>query len=203
MKSIFRREFDGIFRLKIPFEELYTSVFLIKTQKSTILVDTASSNDDVDLYILPALKQMGYELSDIDVLILTHSHGDHAGGITRIAELAPSIELVTDVRRLASDIQTYRLSGHTEDCIGVLDERTGTLISGDGLQGAGIGKYRCLLENKNAYVETIEKIKNDRRIENILFSHAYEPWNIDRVVGRSEVHDCLLKCTEYSVGEKK
>lgn len=172
-------------------------MFLIKTPKSTILVDTASSNNDVDLYILPALKQMKYELRHIDMLIITHSHGDHAGGIKRIAELAPNIELVTDARRLTSDISTYCLSGHTEDCIGVLDERTGTLISGDGLQGAGIGKYRCLLENKNAYIETIEKIKNDKKIENILFSHAYEPWNIDRVVGRSEVYDCLLKCTEY------
>ena len=59
-------------------------------------------------------------------------------------------------------VQHSTLAGHTDDSIGVLDERSHTLISGDGLQGAGVDKYRCSLYNKNAYIETIEKIKNDK-----------------------------------------
>ncbi len=197
MKNSFYREIGGIFRLRVPFENLYTSVFLIEIPKGVIFVDTATKNDDVDLYILPALKQMGYKLADVDMLVLTHRHSDHAGGMKRIVELSTNVEIVTDIRLLEEGLSTYRLPGHTEDCIGILDERAHTLISGDGLQGAGIGKYRCFLENKSAYIETIERIKKDKRIENILFSHAYEPWCVDRAIGRSEVEKCLLKCIEY------
>jgi hypothetical protein len=79
----------------------------------------------------------------------------------------------------------------------VLDTRTGTLISCDGLQGAGIGKYRCSLQSAERYRETIEKIKRDTRIENLLFSHAYEPWDCDRAMGREAVLSCLRDCLRY------
>lgn len=196
-KHSFYKETDGIFRLRVPFEDLYTSVLFVETAQANILVDSATKANDVDDVIIPALKQLGYKLSDMDMLVLTHRHGDHAGGRKRIAEISPYTKIVTDVRPLADGVSTYRLAGHTEDCIGVLDGRTHTLISGDGLQGEGIGKYRCSLENKNAYLETIETVKNDPSIENILFSHAYEPWCVDRVIGRSDVRDCLFQCTEY------
>lgn len=88
------------------------------------------------------------------------------------------------------------MKGHTIDCIGVLDERSGTLISGDGLQGAGVGKYRCSLESREAYLKTIEKIKKDKRIKNILFSHAYEPWYKDGAFGREEIKRCLQDCIQ-------
>ena len=47
------------------------------------------------------------------------------------------------------------------------------------------------------YLKTIEKVKNDTRIQNILFSHAYEPWYQDVIFGRENVCDCLKKCIEY------
>jgi hypothetical protein len=75
--------------------------------------------------------------------------------------------------------------------------RTHTLISGDGLQGAGVDKYRCYLLDSSAYLETINRVKNDERIENILFSHAYEPWNCDTAYGRAAVDMCLAECLKY------
>ena len=45
--------------------------------------------------------------------------------------------------------------------------------------------------------ETLEKIKSDGRIENILFSHAYEPWNTDTVFGREKVIECIKECKKY------
>ena len=186
-----------IFRLRVPFEAIYTSVFLIKTPACEILVDCATTDKDVDQYIVPALKRLGYDLSDIGMLVLTHRHSDHAGGLARVLSLAPNIEVVTDVRTICDGICTYPMAGHTEDCIGLLDIHSGTLISGDGLQGAGVDKYRCSVKLPEAYTHTIERIKNDGRIENILFSHAYEPWNSDAALGRKRVLECIEERLNY------
>ena len=195
--SEFCQEKEGIYRLKIPFDTVYTSVFLIVTEEKRILVDCAATSSDVDIHIAEACRRLGYPLSEINTLVLTHRHGDHAGGKARISELAPTIEIVTDVRELTDQVSTYPMAGHTEDCIGVLDTRTNTLLSGDSIQGAGVDKYRLALESKTAYQKTLERLKNDQRIENILFSHAYEPWYCDRVEGRESVLRCLEECEKY------
>ena len=194
----FAEEINGIYRLKVPFEDLYTSVFLIRTGQGCVLVDSATYASDVDKYILPALKEKGLSITDICCLVLTHKHGDHAGGKNRILELVPSIKIVQEIPSIIlKGLTVYELKGHTLDCIGVLDERSGTLISGDGLQGTGIGKYRCSLESKDEYLKMLEKIRQDKRIENILFSHAYEPWHKDGAFGRAEVEKCLQDCKKY------
>ena len=197
MEKIFYKETDKIFRLRVPFENLYTSVFLIDAANTKILVDTATYPSDVDSYILPALKKMGYTLPDISALVLTHKHADHSGGLSRILSLAPGLEVVRDIRELSNELCSYPMAGHTKDSIGVLDTRTGTLISGDGLQGAGVDKYRCSVADKVEYLKTIKRIKKDERIENILFSHAYEPWNKDAVFGRETVIECINECKKY------
>ena len=203
MEAVFSEEIKSIYRLKVPFERIYTSVFLIKAEENVFLVDCATTDYDVDNVILPALRELGVKITDINFLVLTHRHSDHAGGSKRILELAPDISVVTDIRTIDNGISTYSMSGHTEDCIGVLDERTHTLISGDGLQGAGVDRYRCSLKNKEAYVQTLETVKNDPRIENILFSHAYEPWNTDRIQGRENIRLCTIECNRYILGDKK
>ena len=197
MNTIFYETVKNIFRLKIPFDRVYTSVFLIITDNGDVLVDCATTKEDVDGYIVPALNELGHPLTSIKTLVLTHSHEDHAGGASRISELAPSIKVVTQERILTTGVSTYALPGHTDDFIGVLDERTSTLISGDGLQGAGVDKYRCYTQNPEAYLESLEKIKSDERIENVLFSHEYEPWYTDHIFGRENVCKCLLQCKEY------
>ena len=117
----FEKEYEGVLRLKVPFERIYTSVFLIEAD-APILVDCATTAEDVDGGILPALKARGYTLSDLKAIVLTHAHADHAGGLSRILELVPEIEVVRDVRWLCEGISTYPLAGHTADSIGVLDE---------------------------------------------------------------------------------
>ena len=193
----FKKEKIWIYRLKIPFDTVYTSVFLIRSAFGNLLVDCASSGEDVERYILPSLEKKGLSLSEINALILTHRHSDHAGGLSKILELAPSIKVISDVREIYDGIFTYPMAGHTEDCIGLLDIHSGTLISGDGLQGAGVDKYRCSVKLPEAYTHTLERIRNDGRIENILFSHAYEPWNSDAALGRKRVLECIEECLNY------
>lgn len=197
MTNVFLPECDNIYRLKVPFENLYTSVFLIITEEKRILIDCATTDYDVDNHIIPAINQMGYAIDEIDTIVLTHRHGDHAGGLKRLLYFAPGIEVITRECVLDEQISTYPLPGHTPDCIGILDGRTHTLISGDGLQGAGVDKYRCSVADKSLYLETIEKIRKDESIENVLFSHAYEPWYQDGIFGRQKVLDCLNECKNY------
>lgn len=190
----FSKEVERIFRLKVPFEDLYTSVFLLRTEQGNVLVDCATYASDVEDYIVPALKKMGLSITDMRYIVLTHKHCDHAGGLTKILKIHPTIEIIDTACEISKDLEIYLLKGHTQDCIGLLDKSTGTLISGDGLQGAGVGKYRCSIQSKDEYIKTIEKIKQDERIQNILFSHAYEPWYQDGVFGREKILKILQDC---------
>lgn len=194
----FERETENIYRLRVPFEDLYTSVFLLEGEDGYALVDCATTESDVDGVIRPALLSQGLDLCDIKYLILTHRHGDHAGGSARILAHNPHIAVICgDMDLSFSDFALYALPGHTLDMIGVLSLRSGTLISGDGLQGAGVGKYRCSLESEAEYFATIEKIRGDARVKNLLFSHAYEPWYKDGALGRDTVMQCLADCERY------
>ena len=197
MNNTFCKETENIYRLKVPFDNIYTSVFLIESGEKRFLIDCATTAEDVDGCIVPALEEFGCALTNIDSLVISHKHHDHAGGLTRVLVIAPDIKVVTDVRELCDGISTYSLAGHTTDCIGVFDGRTGTLITADGLQGAGVDKYRCNINDKAAYLKTIEKIKMDEKIKHILFSHAYEPWNQDFISGRKNICECLKACIEY------
>lgn len=197
MENRFYEEVPGIFRLKVPFDTVYTSVFLIKADGEIFLVDCATTKEDVEEYIVPAIRELGYQPSELKAIILTHRHGDHAGGLDHILRFAPQAEVIKKVCQVTESISTYPLSGHTLDSIGIFDKRSSTLISGDGMQGAGVDKYRCSLQDKTAYLETLQRISDDEMIENILFSHAYEPWNRDTAFGRAEVIARVKDCLEY------
>lgn len=191
----FEREIGEVYRLKVPFMSVYTSVFLIKTANANVLIDCATTDQDVDEVIIPALERAGVKLSDIKYLVLTHDHSDHAGGKSRLLQLNPNLKVVNQVQNYFVDGLTLcELKGHTLGCIGVFIESTGTLISGDALQGAGIGMFPCIPESKTEYLNSVDKVLNDKRIVNILFSHAYEPWYKNGAFGREEVEIMMQDC---------
>jgi glyoxylase-like metal-dependent hydrolase (beta-lactamase superfamily II) len=201
MKERFEKVIGEIYRLKIPFDTVYTSVFLVASESGAVLVDCATTKADVDGYILPALADMGYKITDVKAIVITHNHGDHAGGLSRILHHAPNIKVIREACALFDGLETYPLYGHAREMLGLFDARTGTLISGDGLQGAGVDKYRAHAEDKAAYFATIERVRGDERIENLVFSHAYEPWFEYNVFGRGAVFEALEECKKYIIGE--
>lgn len=74
---VFEEVLTDTFLLKVPFGPVWTGVILIKGEKN-ILID--SSHLEPEKYLLPALKEIGMSLNDIDWLLNTHVHGDHIGG---------------------------------------------------------------------------------------------------------------------------
>jgi ribonuclease BN (tRNA processing enzyme) len=50
------------------------SCYLVETGEAVFLLDCGPS-------ILPALKRMGRSTNDFDVIVLSHLHGDHIGGL--------------------------------------------------------------------------------------------------------------------------
>lgn len=79
----FEEVVKGIYVLKAPFSNLWTGVTLIRGDKN-YLIDSGA--DSPEVYLLPALSELGLKISDVDVLLNTHCHGDHITGHYELAE---------------------------------------------------------------------------------------------------------------------
>ncbi len=180
-----------IMRLCVPFENIYTSVFLIKTEEGYILVDAATTEQDVAEVILPALCECGVDLCDIRYLFCTHLHGDHGGGIrfllphlknAKVAAVSlraeelygkENVKLVREGDTLCG-VKVHELFGHSMDCAGLLDVRTGTLILGDSVQLYGITRYGCGVGFPKEYRKTLLRVL-ELAPQMIVASHEYYP----------------------------
>ncbi len=62
----------------------WSNVHIIAGKEGPVLVDAGSPVDEDFTALRLALKDMGKRPSDIQLIILTHGHGDHAGGARRL-----------------------------------------------------------------------------------------------------------------------
>lgn len=198
---------NGIYRIKVPFEDLFTTVYVYICDDGVALIDSATYPDDVDKYIIPQLNEAGIAKEQIKYLVLTHNHGDHMGGIYRLSQafsdayICATFEtdfskklFLTDGQEIIGNLKTVLLPGHTEHSAGYFDKKTKTLLSGDCLQLAGVGKYRSGIGHPKQYIESIEKLKN-MDIKRIVAAHDYDPLG-SIAEGENEVKNYLDKCIE-------
>lgn len=82
----FKRIDDGIYLLKVPFGPVWTGVVLVQGEEN-YLIDSGATAEDVERYVIPALKALGIGPGDIHWLLNTHCHGDHIGGHQRFCQL--------------------------------------------------------------------------------------------------------------------
>ena len=206
--NVFIQETKEIFRLRVPFENLTTSVFLLETAKGPVLYDCATTSKDVEQVILPALAEIGVAPEELRALVLSHAHADHSGGMTALLQHAPNLPVIaqnaqkydiavqvpSDGEMLFGSLRALHLPGHTADCLGLYDVMTGTLLTADALQLQGIDRFGCSLAAPDEYVKTIEKI---RRLapHRILTAHAYVPYG-ERAEGAAEITRYLDECLE-------
>ncbi len=177
-----------ILRIKIPYKDIYTSVFLIRTPQGDVIFDTATTDEDVEKYILPIIKEKNY---NVKYLFISHKHTDHAGGVARILREFPNLLQ----NELPKEMMKIPLPGHTEDSVAIFDARSKALITGDGLQLYGIygsGKWGASITCVSEHLEALENLEK-LDIENILMSHDYHPVG-NCAVGKEKVKACISEC---------
>lgn len=198
---------EGLYRLYVPFEELMTAVFFAVYPQGTVIVDSATYASDAENYIVVALDELGIERESVKYIALTHGHGDHAGGAGRLSELLPMAEVrspepvaisgysqIGDGELLLGGLRAIRLAGHTKNCVGYLDERSGTLLSGDCLQLRGVGKYTNGVRYPDTYRASIERVRG-MKLRRIVASHEYVPLG-SIAEGERAIKEYLDTCIE-------
>jgi len=201
-----------IHRLEIPFQDIFTTVYFVRTPAGTILFDTATLPTDMDEYIMPALNELGCAPAYI---VISHAHGDHAGGLPRMMELFPDAVIASrsaklreehagrkclapeDGDMLAEVLRIAAIPGHATDALGLYDTRTKVLLSGDSLQVRGIygrGKWGANISSPAARLAALDKLRG-MDIETIYAAHDYHPlgWRAD---GREAVLRYLDGCAD-------
>jgi glyoxylase-like metal-dependent hydrolase (beta-lactamase superfamily II) len=202
---------EGLFKILIPFEELTTTVYLYVCENGAAIIDSATYASDVDKYIVPAVNELNIQKDAVKYLLFTHNHGDHSGGMKRLqavfngarigtsfpVEYSDRLEL-TDGKTVLGNLKAVHLPGHTEHAFGFYDTETKTLLSGDCLQLAGVGKYIYGIGNREQYIASVNKLKK-MDIEKIVAAHEYVPLG-STADGKKAVLEYLNKCIEIAQG---
>jgi glyoxylase-like metal-dependent hydrolase (beta-lactamase superfamily II) len=99
-----------------------------------ILVDTGFSDADADI-IMDAIEDMGRKHADLKLCVLTHRHGDHAGGLKKLKKTLkfevmaheldmPAIQksdeaLATNIDRMRDQMKMVGASGRIKEKLAV------------------------------------------------------------------------------------
>ena len=164
--------------------------------------------------ILPALNELGITCGDLKYIVISHAHGDHAGGLQWVAERFPdacillrsaalqekyggAVRCPEDGELLLGSLRIIAVPGHSADSLCLLDTQTGTLISGDSLQLYGIYGSGTWGSNVGLPVEHLEAIEKLRKLDvkRIVASHDYHPFGY-LAEGRDAVLKYLDACPE-------
>lgn len=85
--AVFHKIVGDIYRLETPINSVWNGIVFIDGNEK-VLIDSGIDAKNIDECLVPALRQLGYELSDLNWLLNTHCHGDHVGGHKRVTELS-------------------------------------------------------------------------------------------------------------------
>jgi len=141
---------DNIFSIDVKDRgEGFTSAYLIKGKKLALIDCGPTSSADV---LLAGLQELGIDPLDIDYLIATHIHLDHAGGAGYLAQKLPKLKVLVhengakhlvDPSRLKAGASKYWGEAFSVfgELVPVLDHRVQALQDGAEID---LGGGRCL-----------------------------------------------------------
>jgi glyoxylase-like metal-dependent hydrolase (beta-lactamase superfamily II) len=132
----------------------FVSAYILVRGGEAAVVDTGTADGGAS--IEGALAAAGVGWTDVGSVILTHSHGDHIGGLGDVLASAgdaavfagagdiPAIPASRPVTAVGDGEQVFDLEiietpGHTPGHISVLDGMAGVLIAGDAMNGSAGG----------------------------------------------------------------
>lgn len=114
--------------------------------------------------------------------------------------------VVEDNELVAGRLRLIHTPGHDDDTVCWLDEKTGTLISGDSLQGCGAdGAGLAFYQDVDTYLSSLKKLL-EKDINNIVAGHFYAPYGpcaIGPEAVKSYLENCLAVTVRYDrfIGE--
>lgn len=212
MKTITKTS-DTIYRLTLPYKDIFTTVYTVRTNEGVLLFDAASYDTDIE-HIKEFLAQAGVSRDELKYVFISHNHTDHAGGLNAFIKEYPDVCIISRCPRLREKfadhkfitpedgdtfldvLKTVTVPGHTSDATAILDTRTMTLISGDGLQLYGIfgsGNWGANISLVRQHLDALEKL-GLLGIEHILTAHDYHPLGY-RYDGKDQVRKALDSCS--------
>lgn len=204
---------ENIYRITIPYKDIFTTVYTIKTDNGILLFDAGSYDEDIENYILLALSVLEISADLIKYVFVSHNHKDHAGGLCAFMKKFPNTCIISRCHKIKEEYARYNvltpldndvvldvlqiitIPGHTQDSSAIYDTRTKTLISGDSLQLYGIfgsGYWGSNITYPKEYFDAIDKLRK-MDIQHILTAHDYHPYGYS-YVGKEAVSKALDAC---------
>jgi len=78
---------ERVYRIQAPYEGNAVHLYLVRGAKLALI--DSGAGDSPQTAVAPALRELGLEWSDLDYLLNTHGHADHAGGNGELKAAAP------------------------------------------------------------------------------------------------------------------
>ncbi len=186
---------ENIYRTVLPYKDIWTTIYIMKTPQGALLFDAASYDEDAEKYTVPFLQNCGVTQDNLKYIFISHDHTDHAGGLKMLMEKYPDATILsrsTDLKNrfaeydviapkeddiILDTFQVVTIVGHTSDSAGLLDMRTRTFVTGDCLQVRGIVGSQNWASNIRFPVEYFADVEKVRRMDiaEIYTAHDYYP----------------------------
>lgn len=180
----------------------WVSMLLIDGGEGCFLLDTGVK-EALDVTLAPFLKERNIPWNAIHQIINTHSHSDHVGCNIRLRELTGAEFSIhhTGAEELRSTgfvferelgdgdevcdgnitIKIIHTPGHSPDSLCLLEPETGTLFSGDSIQGYGSDNIGLALYcDPDAYRESLLKVRRlciSGEVRRLILGHPERPSN--------------------------
>lgn len=152
----------AISEIQIPAANDVFRAFVVKTSAGTVIVDAGV--EEMAAKLVATIRPLNPIL-----LVVTHRHSDHAGGLAKIVAAMPDLVIAAhedeadalpvlvqrrlrDGEEVVAGLQVIHVPGHTAGNIALLLVDEGTLITGDCVFGAG-PQRKCLIPPPAGYCD--------------------------------------------------
>lgn len=171
----------------------FVSAYLLQRGSEVTIVDTGTGTVDE---FEAGLGSLGAAWSNVSNVVLTHSHGDHIGGLGAVLENAPTARAYAGEGDLAAiaiggfdadrftgvadgdeifGLEVIATPGHTPGHIVVFDRDSGLLVAGDAINtssGAVTGPNPDFTPDMASAEASVAKILEGRTITTALVGHG-------------------------------